>query len=382
MGEIRDVTGNGLTAVSTFTGCGGGSLGLRWAGYDVRYASEFVPAAAATYRANFPDTPLDTRDIRKVTGAEILEQARLEVGELDLLEGSPPCASFSMSGSRDKHWGDVKKYSDVEQRVDDLFFEFVRILDELQPRVFIAENVPGLNVGVAKGYLKEIAAAMSGVGYTVGAKILDASWLGVPQARRRLIFMGMRNDLNLSPVFPEPLGYSYSISDALPWIKALIGGNGAPFAEKGASYDSSQPAPTIITASHQLKVSDGGVPASWFDLPDEERGVSIKKYAIGPEWAKMKPDGKPSEKYFNLIRPNADKPSPTITQTAGIAGAAGVTHPFEPRKFSIPELRRICGFPDDFALTGSFGQRWERLGRAVAPPVYFHVGKTIERSLQ
>ena len=218
MAEIAAVPDNGLRVVSTFSGCGGSCLGYRMAGYRVLWASEFIPAAAEVYRANHPTTPLDTRDIRKVQPAEILAATGLKVGEVDVVEGSPPCASFSTAGKREKHWGKAKPYSDTVQRVDDLFFEYIRLIEGLQPKVFVAENVSGLVKGVAKGYFLEILARLKACGYRVGVKVLDAQWLGVPQARQRTIFIGVREDLGKDPVFPKPLPYRHSLREALPWV--------------------------------------------------------------------------------------------------------------------------------------------------------------------
>jgi DNA (cytosine-5)-methyltransferase 1 len=148
MTEIAAVPWNGLKVVSTFSGCGGSCLGFRMAGYRVVWANEFIPAAAETYRANHPNTLLSTEDIRKVRPGAILEATGFKVGELDAMEGSPPCASFSTAGKREKHWGKAKKYSDTVQRVDDLFFEYVRLIEGLKPKVFVAENVSGLVKGV------------------------------------------------------------------------------------------------------------------------------------------------------------------------------------------------------------------------------------------
>src|SRR5262249_48769124 len=146
-------------------------------------------------------------------------------GEIDVLEGSPPCASFSTAGKRDKGWGRVRPYSDTRQRTDDLFFEFARLVAGLRPKVFVAENVSGLVKGVAKGYFLQVLPALkaAGGGYRVTAKLLDAQWLGVPQARQRLFFVGVRADLGLEPAFPAPLPYRYSIRDALPWVRAAGG---------------------------------------------------------------------------------------------------------------------------------------------------------------
>ena len=97
-----------------------------------------------------------------------------------------------------------------------------------------------------------------------------------------------------------------------------------------------------------------------------EQESDISPYAIGDEWAHLRP-GKPAENISGFVRPAVDAPSPTITQRGGDHTAASVTHPTERRKFSITELKRICAFPDDFVLTGTYAQQWERLGRAVPP---------------
>ncbi len=127
----------------------------------------------------------------------------MKAGELDLFDGSPPCASFSTAGKREAGWGKVKDYSDTKQRTDDLFLEYVRLLRGLQPKVFVAENVSGLVKGVAKGYFLEILAALKASGYRVTCRVLDAQWLGVPQQRQRTIFVGVREDLGLDPVHPK-----------------------------------------------------------------------------------------------------------------------------------------------------------------------------------
>lgn len=105
MSEIADLPWNGFNAISTFSGCGGSSLGYKMAGFRVLWASEFIPAAQETYRANHPKTILDTRDIRQVKPEDILAAIGMKPGELDLFDGSPPCASFSTAGAREAGWG-------------------------------------------------------------------------------------------------------------------------------------------------------------------------------------------------------------------------------------------------------------------------------------
>lgn len=423
MREIESLPWNGYSVVSTFSGAGGSSLGYKMAGFRVLWANEFIPAAQDTYRANYPDTILDTRDIRTIQPDEILQAIGMKAGELDLLDGSPPCASFSTAGKREAGWGKVKPYSDTKQRTDDLFFEYTRLLQGLQPKTFVAENVSGLVKGTAKGYFLEILAALKDCGYVVSAKLLDAQWLGVPQMRQRVIFVGVRNDLvakhGVRPAHPKPLPYRYSVREALPWIvKQAVanevyedaslrpamtvlqstGGRTSStlsgehlhkveallhaYRDKRGAFGNDgditdQPAPTVLRDSIGTHWIVGGDTNPRLFVETE---TDISRFAIGAEWDKLKP-GEQSSKYYQLVRAPLDGPCPTVTQAAGTAwspaAAAGVTHPTEKRKFSIAELRRICAFPDDFIFTGTYSQQWERMGRAVPPVMMFHIAWTI-----
>jgi len=310
MAEIAAVPANGFSVATTFAGAGGSSLGYRMAGFRVLWANEFVAAAHATYEANkSPATIVDSRDIRSIEPAEILAAINLAVGELDILDGSPPCASFSMAGKRSRDWGKIKAYSDRAQRTDDLFGEFVRLVAGLMPKVFVAENVSGLVKGVAKGYFLRTLAAFKAAGYKVEARLLDAQWLGVPQARQRLIFQGVRADLGVAPAFPKPLGYRYSVRDALPWIAQLEEGKGynsRPF------YSADRPSQTIL-AERSFKAISTAKGRHSIDMPAPtvlthgrehtnselmvESETDISRFAIGAEWDKLRP-GEKSARYF------------------------------------------------------------------------------------
>jgi len=367
MKEIRELPWNGYTVASTFSGGGGSSCGYKMAGFRVAYASEFVEAARDTYSANFPDTYLDDRDIRTVKPADILKVLKLQVGELDLFDGSPPCASFSTAGKREKGWGTVKAYSDTKQRTDDLFFEYTRLLRGLRPKTFVAENVSGLVKGTAKGYFKEILKELEACGYNVVARVLDAQWLGVPQSRSRLIFVGVRDDLKLEPAHPKPFTYRYSVRDAIPWIRRAVHDTSGAFSV-GEFTD--RPSPAITIGVNSLN-------SRHYQVEPES---SIEGFAIDAEAQKLG-QGQQSERYFNLVRPREDEPSPCVTAMGGQQGAAAVIHPVERRKFSIAELRRICSFPDDFVLTGTYEQQWERCGRAVPPLMMREIASTVQREI-
>lgn len=339
MKEIEQLPFNGYNVVSTFSGCGGSCLGYRMAGYKVIYANEFIPAAQEVYRLNHPDAYLDTRDIRQVKPEEILKITGLKKGEVDLLNGSPPCAAFSTCGKLDKGWNAVKNYSDTKQRVDDLFFEFTRLLEGLQPKVFIAENVKGLVTGKAKGYFKAILAELKNKGYNVKAQLLNAAYLGVPQARERLIFIGVRDDLNINPVFPVPLKYIYTVADA---------------------YKEPTEPCTIY-----WKLPEGKMLNCFY--------YAIKNNIDKLSYGSIALYGKNSMFTHRLAVLN--RPCPTILQ------GSMYYHHIEPRSLNINELKRICSFPDDFQLTGSFSKQWERLGRAVPPVMMYHISKTVQTEI-
>ncbi len=366
MSEISEIEWNGYNAISTFSGCGGSSLGYKLAGFKVLWANEFIPIAADTYELNHKGIIVDRRDIRLIQPEEILESIGLKQGELDLMDGSPPCASFSTAGKQAKGWGRIRQYSETRQRVDDLFFEYARLIKGIQPKVFIGENVSGLVKGTAKGYFKLILQALKDCGYNVKAKLLDAQWLGVPQRRQRVIFIGVRNDIGLEPCYPKPLEYRYTVRDAIPWITSIGNPDGFGSAKQ---IPSDNPYHTVGTAPQQ-----GNGLARFI-----EAETDISKYAIGKEWDKLK-EGEKSDKYFSLIKTDSNVPCPTIMGSSG-GSAAQPLHPIEKRKCSIAELKRICAFPDDFELLGTFAQQWERLGRAVPPIMMYYIAKAVQKGV-
>jgi len=302
--------------ISFFSGCGGSSLGYNLAGVKILYANEFVPKAFETYKLNFPNTYVDTRDIRIIKAKEILKIINLKEGDLDFLDGSPPCASFSMAGKREKSWGKIKNYSDTKQKTDDLFFEYIRMVKEIQPKIFIAENVGGLIQGKAKGYFNIFLKEFQKLNYNVKASLLDASYLEVPQMRKRVFIIGIRKDLKKQPSFPKK-------------HKRMI---------VKPVYDKNYP------------------------IEDEAKKLSPSYL---PYLNKLKMGEQPQKTFFNLKRNHLYKPSYTITATYG--SGACVMHPYENRHMSIAELKDICSFPQSFQLTGSYKNKAERLGRSVPP---------------
>lgn len=167
-------------------------MGYKLAGYEHLGGVEIDPKVAAVYKANHKPKHLYVEDIRAFNERTNLPD---ELFNLDLLDGSPPCSSFSMAGSREKGWGKEKVFREgqAHQRLDDLVFTYVDTIAKLRPKVAILENVKGLLAGNAKAYAKEIVQRLRGHGYTVQVFLLNAATMGVPQMRERAFFIARQD---------------------------------------------------------------------------------------------------------------------------------------------------------------------------------------------
>lgn len=321
-------------------------MGYKLAGCKVLAANEFVLSARETYRANFPTTHVFEEDVRQLTGAKILATIGMKEGELDILDGSPPCSPFSMAGRRQEGWDKVKNYSDgIHQRSDDLYYEYIRILREVKPKVFLTENVPALTKGAARGYFNDIFIKLRESGYRVKAAILNAKNFEVAQNRERLFIMGVRMDLNKEPVFPKPKPEVMTVG------KAFEG---------------------LINQEWELKEA--------FDMPP-----SCKRWLQATPAGRSASDVHPNGSLFSLVRLKFTEPSPTITNigtdSRNNRKRAAQCHPTETRYLTISELKRIGSFPDDFKLTGTFCQQWERIARAVPPNLMKNLALSIRQNI-
>ena len=348
---------NLFNVVSLFAGTGGSSTGYRLAGGKILAVNEFIDKAWQSYQKNYPNTHIFKGDVRDLKGEDILKTLNLKVGELDILDGSPPCASFSTAGLREKAWGKEKKYSDKTQRVDDLFYEYARILKELQPKVFIAENVKGLTMGSASNLLGSGQFSLFGdeqdtiyhtlvnCGYNVRYKVINAKNFGVPQSRERVIFIGVRKDFNIDITYPKQFDY-------------------------------------IITSYEATK-----------DIINPQKDIDEAKFNENTQayqYLKMMREGESMSDYhpkgsgFGMTRIFKDKPCPTILQRQG--NKSSLCHWEEDRELTVPELVRLMSFPEDYYLGEKYTEKTERLGRAVPPlmmkAVANHVYETILKKIK
>jgi DNA (cytosine-5)-methyltransferase 1 len=195
----KGIEKNNLKVFGTFI-CGGGStMGYKLAGYTHLGGVEIDPQVADIYKTNHNPKYLFNEDIREFNKRTDLPE---ELFNLDLLDGSPPCSTFSMAGSREKAWGKEKQFREGQavQTLDDLVFEYCNTIIKLQPKVFLLENVKGIILGNAKAYSKKIVQTMEQAGYKVQIFLLNGASMGVPQRRERVFFIGYKKELNYKPL--------------------------------------------------------------------------------------------------------------------------------------------------------------------------------------
>lgn len=298
------------TVISTFAGCGGSSLGYSMAGFRELLAIEWDDNAVETFKLNFPDVPVIHGDIAEVTVEQVLEMTGLQVGELDIFDGSPPCQGFSTAGKRV-----------LDDPRNQLFREYIRLLRGLKPKVFVMENVSGMVKGKMKLIFADIMRELKASGCKVSARLLNAMYFGVPQSRERMIFIGVREDLGIEPSHPS------------------------------AEY---------------MPVTVG---QSWKECQDKD-GKGISKY-VYPIWENT-PAGQSLEigaakvlgkdRYFTHRKLSMIRSANTIQRSIGSL----IYHPTEPRGISLGELKRIASYPDKFRFLDR-ASGWARIGNSVPP---------------
>lgn len=317
------------TFISLFAGGGGSSLGYRMAGFRELLAIEWDDNAVETLRLNFPGLEVWQRDIRTVKGEEILSALGLQVGELDLLDGSPPCQGFSMTGRRR-----------IDDERNDLVRENIRLIKELQPKVFVIENVKGIIMGKMKILFRQYLQELRQLDYKVKVALLNTKYYGVPQSRERVIFIGIRDDIGIEPCFPEPQKRIINVKRALEGIR-----------ERG-----------------EVKYPTGKA-AIYYDriLPGRDLSSVISRL-----------EGKIT--YWNIKKVHPLKPSQTIIRVFNTA-VAGLLHWSEKRFLTIAELKRLATFPDDYKFVGKFEEQWARIGNSVPPLFMKAIAECIKKRI-
>ena len=185
---------NNLKVFSTFACGGGSSFGYKLAGFDVIGANDIDPKMAKVYKENHRPQYFFECPIKDLLNKDLPK----ELYNLDILDGSPPCSTFSIAGAREKGWKKKKHFREgqAKQVLSDLFFDYIDLVNKLRPKVFIAENVKGMIIGNAKAYTKTILKKFEEIGYNTQLFLLNAGSMGVPQKRERVFFIGQRKDFS------------------------------------------------------------------------------------------------------------------------------------------------------------------------------------------
>ncbi|WP_409968821.1 DNA cytosine methyltransferase [Bengtsoniella intestinalis] len=329
-----------LNVIDFFCGCGGLSYGFEKAGYNVLLGIDNDAMALKTFELNHAGSKTICGDITEITYGD---QIKKLIGDqkIDVIVGGPPCQGMSLSGPR--------KFDDPRNK---LYLSYIRLVEEIKPRAFVIENVPGL-VSLFKGEIKEsIIEKLTAMGYKVNFQIMLASEHGVPQNRKRVVFVGLREDVFS---FPEALGdmvtCEMALSD-LPALESELGEDTMAYSVAPQNeYQALMRKNTLqvknhIAAAHSDKIKhiislvpDGG---NYKDLPDEYK--ESRNFHVA--WTRF----------------NSQKPSPTID--------TGHRHHFHYKYNRVPTVResaRLQSFPDDFLFLGNKTQQFRQVGNAVPP---------------
>jgi DNA (cytosine-5)-methyltransferase 1 len=297
---------NAPTVISLFAGCGGSSLGYSMAGFRELLAVEWDKNAVDTFRLNFPDVPVYHGDICKLTVDECLRMTGLQPGELDVLDGSPPCQGFSTAGKRQ-----------IDDPRNDLFREYVRLLRGLRPKVLVMENVSGMVKGKMKLIFADILRELKASGYRVSARLMNAMYFHVPQSRQRMIFIGVRDDLGIEPSHPGAEARPISAEQAIGISGILT--DGFP---SGTQY-TDKPCPTL----------------------PQSRALSVKTRSM-------------------KINPWMNGAAATLTKTCS---DYQILEDGYIRRLTIAEARFLGSYPLGFRFAGTFAKQWACIGNSVPP---------------
>lgn len=330
--DLKAVPQNGLTVMSTFACGGGSSMGYKRAGCTIVAANDIDPEMAWHYQQNLKPPRYYLCPIRDLLTMDLPD----ELFALDILDGSPPCSTFSMAGSREDSWGKEKHFREgqAKQVLSDLFFDFLNVVERLRPRVAVAENVKGMILGNAKGYTSAVINRFREIGYRPQLFCVNAADCGVPQQRERVFFCAVRNDVSTSKLMLQPRSRWISVAEACADITELT-----------------------QLEKQQTKPTD-------FDLKCWHRTKPGHTYLRFIQRTENRVSG------FNHRR--CDGGSPAYTLTANDS----TTHWSECRKLTLREYVRLGSFPDDY-LAKDYGTGRYMIGMSVPPRMTEAVARAV-----
>ena len=355
-----------LKVIDLFSGAGGLSQGFRDAGCNIISAVEINKNLSQTFRNNFKKTKIFEEDISKVKSKDLL----VNESKVDIVIGGPPCQGFSMSGKRIRGNGIF-----LNDKRNKLFKEFVRIINDLKPKIFLMENVPGI-LNIFQGKTKnQILSIFESIGYDAKVKVLLAADYGVPQLRKRAFFIG--NNLGIDPefLFPPKINKDYiTVEDAifdLPFIKSGQGEFETIYKKKPSTeYQKKMRAGVKKLYNHISTKHDDKIINIIKMLKEGEGRNNLPK--------KFQTKSIHSGSYMRIIK---NKPSYTITTRFDTPPVGRVTHPIADRALTAREAARLQSFPDDFIFIGKRTHVGIQIGNAVPPLLAYEIAKNLKNRL-
>ncbi|EOS7791766.1 DNA cytosine methyltransferase [Enterococcus hirae] len=371
-----------INALDLFAGAGGFSLGLEESGINVVAAVEFDKKIAKTYKHNHQHTKIYNTDIRQIAAnahdastREYSENATIEdafstIGKsVDLIFGGPPCQGFSMAGRRIRT---DKPFFEDERNL--LFLEFLRMVTYLNPKVFIIENVPGM-LNYDNGRIKrEVEERFSSLGYDVKSKVLSAEKFGVPQKRKRAIFIGNNLGIDSETLFPEETNNEedyVTVWDAISDLPSLKSGEGI----EPCTYTKDP------QSRYQLLMRNTKDDLFYNHISSihKEKTIEILKLIKPGQTMKDLPENMRTKSvhsgaYGRMVK---NEPSYTLTTRLNTPSVGRITHPVDDRTITPREAARIQSFPDNYHFIGDITTVGIQIGNSVPPLLGKAIGESI-----
>lgn len=329
-----------MNVISLFSGCGGLDLGFKKAGFNIPVANEFDPTIYETFKINHPDTHLIEGDIRNIKKEDI---SQFISGEIDGIIGGPPCQSWSEAGT-------LRGISDSRGQ---LFYDYIRILNDFKPKFFLAENVSGMLSNRHSEAVKNIYDLFNSAGYNVSLTLINAKNYGVAEERKRVFYIGFRDDLNIEFVFPKG---STEDDDKKITLKDIIWDlqyTAVPAAPKNCHNPDSINNNEYFTGSFSPIFMSRNRVKSW----DEQAftvQASGRQCQLHPQAPKMQKYGK--DKFIF---------------------AENFEHLY--RRMTIREIARIQGFPDNFRfIYNEVNNAYKMIGNAVPVNLAYEIASAIK----
>lgn len=358
--------------IELFAGSGGLGTGFANSGFNIISANDVWKAASETYIANHPSVKYIVKDIAKLSSDELLDGTGYTKNDVDVIIGGPPCQGFSTLGKRF-----------IDDPRNKLFKEYVRVVNEIRPKFFVMENVSGiLNMEDGK-VLKNILKSFNDIGYKLEYRLLNAAEYGVPQQRKRTIFIGTRTDIKIR--YPKK---THSLSGEKGLMQALtlwdaIGDLPQSDDEEITTY-------TIEPQNdYQRKIRNNATTLVNHNPPiHNEKARSMMKYiptgkSIWDVEAKVPKEYMPTSGYGNTYaRLNANEPGMTITRNFSCISSSRCIHPYLNRGLTAREAARLQSYPDNYIFKGTKSDIHLQIGNSVPPILAGKIASTIAEMLE